>query len=164
MKHIRTYENYRFERTKNEIIKESIEMIDDIYRVRTATDIPQSVINAYVKKVKDSTGKDLRKLIGDVDIAEELLKYVVTNNLNVDSIPANALTGGAQSQPQAEVQTQPEAQPQDQEDVQPQAEVQPQGQAQAQPQGQAQAQPQVQIQGDEEFEEPTKSDDEELPL
>ncbi|MCK9477751.1 MAG: hypothetical protein M0R46_17700 [Candidatus Muirbacterium halophilum] len=175
MKYIKTHKNYSFERTKNEIIKESIEMIDDIYRVRTATDIPQSVINAYVKKVKETTGKDLRKLIGDVDIAEELLKYVITNNLNVDNIPANALTGGAQIQPQEETQAQ--TQPQSQEEAQTQTQPQSQEEAQAQTQPQSQEEAQVQIQtqsqekaqnqaqpqaqSDEGFEEPTE---EKLPL
>ena len=32
-------------------------------------DIPQSLINSYVKKVKDSTGKNLRQFFGDVEIA-----------------------------------------------------------------------------------------------
>lgn len=154
MKHIRTYEDYRFEKIKTESIKESVEMIDDIYRVRTVADIPQSVINSYVKKVKDTTGKDIRKVIGDVDIAEELLKYVITNNLNVEKIPGNALTGGAQTQPQVQpeqvqIEVQPEPEAQQEVPVEPATQVQPE----------VQPEPTPQSQGD--FEEPN---DEELPL
>lgn len=157
MKHLRKFEKYTSLRKREDIIKESVLQVNDIYKVRTFIDIPQSLVNAYVKKVKDTTGKNLRQFFGDVDIAEEVVKYINTNFLNVDQIPAGALMGDAQSQPeapQAQGQMQPQAQPQAQAQTQPQMEPQgqPQGQAQAQPQmepqGQAQAQPaQGQAQG-----------------
>jgi hypothetical protein len=159
MKHLRKFEKYTSLRKREDIIKESVLQVNDIYKVRTFIDIPQSLVNAYVKKVKDTTGKNLRQFFGDVDIAEEVVKYINTNFLNVDQIPAGALMGDAQSQPEApqaqgQMQAQPQAQPQAQAQTQPQMEPQgqPQGQAQAQPQmepqGQAQAQPaQGQAQG-----------------
>ena len=168
MKHIRTFENYRTKSKREEIIKESVFQVNDIYKVKTMIDIPQSLINAYVKKVKDTTGKNLRQFFGDVDIAEEIVKYINMNNLDVEKIPGGALMGGqvqpqTQTEVQPEAQTQPqaqvEAQPQTQTEVQPQAQVEAQPQAQvqteAQPQAQVQteAQPQAQAQG-EEFEEP----------
>ena len=160
MKHIRTFENYRVRKNRDEIIKEAVLQVNDVYKVKTMIDIPQSLINAYVKKVKDTTGKNLRQFFGDVDIAEEIVKYINTNNLNVDNIPGGALMGGqaqeetqTQVQPQAQtqeetqtqVQPQGQIQPQDQEEIQ----VQPQGQEeiQAQPQGQEETQVQVQTQG-----------------
>ena len=167
MKHIRTFENYRTKSKREEIIKESVFQVNDIYKVKTMIDIPQSLINAYVKKVRDTTGKNLRQFFGDVDIAEEIVKYINMNNLDVEKIPGGALMGGqvqaqsTQTQPQAQTEVQPQAQtevqPQAQTEVQPQAqtEVQPQAQTEVQPQAQVQteAQPQTQVQG-EEFEEP----------
>ena len=161
MKHIRTFENYRTKSKREEIIKESVFQVNDIYKVKTMIDIPQSLINAYVKKVRDTTGKNLRQFFGDVDIAEEIVKYINMNNLDVEKIPGGALMGGqvqAQST-QTQPQTQTEVQPQAQTEVQPQAqtEVQPQAQTEVQPQTQVQTevQPQAQteVQG-EEFEEP----------
>ena len=153
MKHIRTFENYRIKKNREEIIKESVLQVNDIYKVKTMIDIPQSLINAYVKKVKDTTGKNLRQFFGDVDIAEEIIKYINMNNLDVEKIPGNALMGG-----QAQAQT-TQAQPEGQ--TEPQAQTEPQGQAetqtQAQPQVQVEAQPQGQSQEgqkEEEFEEP----------
>ena len=148
MKHIRTFESYRIKKNREEIIKESVLQVNDIYKVKTMIDIPQSLINAYVKKVKDTTGKNLRTFFGDVDIAEEIVKFINMNNLDVEKIPGGALMGGGQSQ----TQTQPQAQPQ----VQVEGEAQPQAQAQAQPQAQTQAQPQSQTQEapQGEFEEP----------
>jgi hypothetical protein len=164
MKHIRTFENYRIKKNREELIKEAVLQVNDIYKVKTMIDIPQSLINAYVKKVKDTTGKNLRQFFGDVDIAEEIVKYINLNNLNIDNIPGGALMGGqAQSQNQsqvqdnygdegqAQVQTEPQAQPQTQGEGQAQVQTEPQAQPQTQgefeePQAQGQAQPQAQPQ------------------
>ena len=153
MKHIRTFEKYRLKNRRYEIIKESVIQVNDVYKVKTMIDIPQSLINAYVKKVKDTTGKNLRQFFGDVDIAEEVVKYINTANLDVDNIPGNAIMGGELQPDEAQMidtQVQPQAQVQQQ--AQPQAQVQQQAQPQAQPQVQVQAQPQTQV--DMEFEDP----------
>jgi len=184
MKHIRTFEGYRIKKNRMEIIKEAVLQVNDIYKVKTMIDIPQSLINSYVKKVKETTGKNLRQFFGDVDIAEEIVKYINMNNLDVDKIPGGAIMGGqtqAQpqtTQPQAQMQVQPDqTQMQDQGQVQDgQAQVQDgqgqvqdgqtqvqngqgqvqDGQAQVQNgQGQVQdGQAQVQVQTGDEFEEP----------
>jgi hypothetical protein len=151
MKHIRTFESYRIKKNREEIIKESVLQVNDIYKVKTMIDIPQSLINAYVKKVKDTTGKNLRTFFGDVDIAEEIVKFINMDNLDVEKIPGGALMGGGQSQ----TQTQPQAQPQVQVEAQPQAQTQEAPQAQTQPAQTEEAPAQAQeapAQG--EFEEP----------
>ena len=157
MKHIRTFENYRTKSKREEIIKESVFQVNDIYKVKTMIDIPQSLINAYVKKVKDTTGKNLRQFFGDVDIAEEIVKYINMNNLDVEKIPGGALMGGQAQAQSTQVQPEAQTQPQAQVEAQPQAqvEVQPEAQTEVQPQAQVQteAQPQAKVQG-EEFEEP----------
>ncbi len=196
MKHIRTFESYKTEKVKLksinksafvEAIKESVLQVGDIYKVRSMVDIPQSLINSYVKKVKDSTGKNLRQFFGDVEIAEELLKYITISGLDLEKIPGNALMGGAQGQTQgqgqgqaqgqgqgqvqvdtqAEGQGQTQGQGQDQgqfEEPQGQAQGQGQGQAQGQGQGQAQGQGQGQTQGQGQAQEEGEEGEEELPL
>ena len=153
MKHIRTFESYRVKKNREEIIKESVLQVNDIYKVKTMIDIPQSLINAYVKKVKDTTGKNLRQFFGDVDIAEEIVKYINMNNLDVEKIPGGALMGGGQSQAQTQTQAQPQVQTEA--EAQAQTQAQPQAQTQEAPQAQAQPAPEAQApaQG-EEFEEP----------
>jgi hypothetical protein len=148
MKHIRKFESYRTKKHRDEIIRESVLQVNDIYKVKTMIDIPQSLINAYIKKVRDTTGKNLRQFFGDVDLAEEIVKYITLNNLDVDKIPGGALMGG-----QTQGQGQSQGPAQGQED--PMAQTQPaQGQMQSQPQGQAQGspvaqgQPQVQVQAE----------------
>jgi hypothetical protein len=194
MKHIRTFESYKSAKAELKIInpeilaeaiKESVLQIGDVYKVRSMIDIPQSLINAYVKKVKDTTGKNLRQFFGDVEVAEELVKHITTSGLDIDKIPGNALMGGAQGQGQGQVQgqdgvqvdTQIEAQPETQVQAQD-TQVEPQGQAQ---EGQAQEfeEPQAQVQngqaqeevgqeeeeeGQEEKEEGQEEEENELPL
>ena len=159
MKHIRTFESYKTTKASlkainpeifAEVIKESVLQIGDIYKVRSMIDIPQSLINSYVKKVKDTTGKNLRQFFGDVDIAEEIIKYVTTTFLDIDKIPGGAIMGGqtqAQTQGQGQVQVQTE----------PQAQTEPQVQAEVQPQVQTEAQPQAQEPVEGEFEEPAQA-------
>lgn len=169
MKHIRTYESYRIKKNRADIIKEAVLQVNDIYKVKTMIDIPQSLINSYVKKVKDTTGKNLRQFFGDVDIAEEIVKYINMNNLDVDKIPGGALMGGqeeiqtqGQNNGQMQIQNDTQAQMQDQTQTQDQTQIQSQDQTQSQvqvqtqptsqdefedPQGQGQVQSQVQPQG-----------------
>ena len=151
MNHIRKFQSFRKGKKREEIIKEAVFQVNDIYKVKTTIDIPQSLINAYVKKVKDNTGKNLRQFFGDMDIAEEIVKFVAQSGLDADTLSATALVGGAQGQGQG--QAQPQAQTQM--EAQPQAQPQAQGQVQVQTQGegQVQAQPQAQGQGQGEFEE-----------
>ena len=187
MKHLRKFEKYTFNRKREEIIKEAVLQVNDLYKVRAFLDIPQSLVNAYVKKVKDTTGKNLRQFFGDVDIAEEIVKYINTNFLNVDQIPAGALMGDAQAQgegqaaqgqttPQAQGQMAPQAQgqmaPQAQGQMAPQAQTEQGDQSvQAQPQVQVQTQAQPQVQAQDDFEEVGEDEEndeeegtEELPL
>ena len=171
MKHVKAFEKFRIQKNREEIIKESVFQVNDLYKVKTMIDLPQSLINAYVKKVKDTTGKNLRQFFGDVDIAEEIIKYVTTTFLDIDKIPGGAIMGGqtqAQTQGQGQVQVQTETQPQVQAQTEPQAQEAPaQGeapegefeepQAQTPVQGQAPAQGQAQAPKEEE-------EEEELPL
>ena len=109
MKHIRTFDSYKDVKKKlasvdpeifTQAMNESVLQVGDLYKVRSMVDIPQSLINSYVKKVKDTTGKNLRQFFGDVEIAEELLKFITVSGLDVEKIPGNALMGGSQAQAQ----------------------------------------------------------------
>ena len=197
MKYIRTFESHRavkgslktidakiFNQVVNELIKESVIQVGDIYKVRVMADVPQSLLNSYVKKVKDTTGKNVRQFFGDVEVAEELVRHIVTVGLDVDSLDPNVLLGGPQGQAQpsdqaqvadAQTQVQPAAVQATQEVPQATQEVpqatqeapqatqevpQSQFEEPVQPQVQTQVQPQVQ----EEEEENEEEEEEELPL
>jgi hypothetical protein len=92
-KFIRNFEGYTSKRKREDIIKESILQVNDIYKVKTMIDVPQSLINAYTKKVKEQTGKNARQLWSDVDIAEEIVKFINNKFMNIESIPSSMLVG-----------------------------------------------------------------------
>ena len=196
MNHIRNFDKYKEKRNKEQQVQETPQVQKDSqiqetimpmgnnWRVNTYVDIPQSLVNSYAKKVKETTGKDIKQFYGDQAIAQEITNWVLQTYLDSDHISAGALTGDedvqtqmaqgpegqaqVQMQPQAQMQAQPQvqaqpmdiqAQPQAQMQAQPQAQAQP---MEAQPQAQMQAQPQAQAQPMDEFEE--IGDEEELNL
>jgi len=97
-KFIQTFESYRKDnKHKIEAVVETVKQVDDVYKVGSIN-IPQSLINSYVKKVKDETNKNLRNSYSDMEIAEELVKYAVDTHLNSDDLPVSALLGGENDQ------------------------------------------------------------------
>lgn len=101
--------------------------------------IPVSLVNSYIKKIKDETGKNLREMLSDSDVAHRLVAYCIGNYLQIDNLPANIIIGDESSaavevqETPAETQTQTQTQPQSQAP----AETQPQSQSPAPAQGEA---------------------------
>ena len=180
-KHVQKFESFQIKKRLDDAIQESVMQVGDIYKVKAIVDIPKSLINQVIKKVKDESGKDLRNFYGDQDIAEEVIKYINQTFINADSIPTAALVGGeapkaqgqavaqapVQGQAQAQVQVAPvqaqaQAAPVDGAQAQVQVSTEPvegaQAQAQAAPQAQAQAAP---ARGQDEFEEVGEEGEEE---
>lgn len=136
-------------------VNEMVELLDDFYRVSVDVDLPKSLISSYIKKVKESTGKDLRAEMGEKRLAERLVQWANENYLNIENLPEEIVTGTGKApiQGQAQGQVQTQVQPIQEEPVDDgaQTQVQP-AQAQpvqpAQPVQNTQAQkPAVQVQG-----------------
>ena len=121
--------------SQQEPINEMVDAIDDFYRVSVDVDLPKSLISSFIKKVKESTGKDLRAEMGEKRLAERLVQWTNENYLNIENLPVEIVTGSDKSPVQAQGQAQ--VQGQTQEETPAQAQVQP-AQAQAQPAAQAQ--------------------------
>jgi hypothetical protein len=49
----------KYRKNREELIKEAVLQVNDIYKVKTMIDIPQSLL-IHISKVKDTTGKNLR--------------------------------------------------------------------------------------------------------
>jgi len=137
--------------TQDSAINEMVDAIDDFYRVSVDVDLPKSLVGSFIKKVKESSGKDLRAEMGEKRLAERLVQWANENYLNIENLPVEIVTGSdkgpVQAQPQAqgaqdEFNDDSQAQPQAQG---AQAQVQPRT-AQAQPAGSAQGQVQATIQ------------------
>lgn len=93
-KFIKTFESHRSNKLRNtNEINESVKQIGDVYKVGSI-DVKQTLINSYVKRVKDETGKDLRNMYSDMDIASEVVKFIIEEELESDTIPTYALLDG----------------------------------------------------------------------
>jgi len=119
-------------------INEMVDAIDDFYRVSVDVDLPKSLISSFIKKVKESTGKDLRADMGEKRLAERLVAWANENYLNIENLPVEIVTGSDKGPIQAQSQAQTQVQP-----VPEDGEESPQTQAQP---AQAQAQAQVPVQ------------------
>lgn len=119
---------------ENDSINEMVDAIDDFYRVSVDVDLPKSLISSFIKKVKETSGRDLRADMGEKRLAERLVQWANENYLTIENLPVEIVTGSDKSPIQAQAQTQVQVQPQSEESG-TQTQVQP---AQAQP---AQAQP-----------------------
>jgi hypothetical protein len=130
-KHVKNFNGFR---TKQEVVNETVYQVENTYRVNVIVDVEAKLLSSYSKKVKQNTGKEIQDLMGNAMLAEELVKYIIKENLDADKIPATAIIGGAQGQAQGQgqaqaqdIQAQPQAQTQDAQ-VQTQTQVQPQSQ------------------------------------
>jgi hypothetical protein len=131
--------------SKDIVINEMVDAIDDFYRVSVDIDLPKALISSYIKKVKESSGKDLRAEMGEKRLAERLVQWANENYLNIENLPVEIVTGSDKSPVQAQTQVQSQVQePGEEDQVQSQAQVQP---SQAQPIQNTEAQkPAVQVQ------------------
>jgi len=103
--------------------------VGDVMRQNPIVDVPVSLIKAFITKVKSETGQDVNMTWSNETVANEIIKYVFSNFMNIENLPVSILVGDKSQGP---VQTQ--GQP-----VQSQGQpVQSQGQPQ---QGQGQGQP-----------------------
>jgi len=143
MKYIKQYENHvKLKKAQEEpvkevktlqVVNESVEIIDDVYEVRTTTEIPQSLINGFIKKAETNLGIKVRKTYSDKDLAEMLVNKVIKMNLDIEKLnPSDFFGGGQSSSQEGQSQEEPQAQPEPQPEPQPQAQPEPQAQPQSQ--------------------------------
>jgi hypothetical protein len=120
MKHLTSLND--FKKSKNSKLTETVFALDDIYRVLPNIDVPKSLINAYIKKVKDETGRDIKDVYGQEQIAEMIVNYLNSAFMNIENLPVAMSMGtnygkGSQVQPiqgQGQVQQIQQIQPQGQ--------------------------------------------------
>jgi len=106
----------RFKDIKNkpeEKINELVEPRDNEYDVTLTFTVPKTLINAYIKKVKDETNKDLRQTKSEAGLAEQMVSYLVQNYLVIENLPVDMAVSTDQKAVQAQAQVQPQVQLQD---------------------------------------------------
>jgi len=124
MKYIKQYENHvKLKKTQEapvkevktlQVINESVEIIDDIYEVRTTTEIPQSLINGFIKKAETNLGIKVRKTYSDKDLAEMLVNKVIKMNLDIEKLnPSDFFGSGKPASQEGQSQEAPTETPQE---------------------------------------------------
>ena len=113
----------KFKDIKNkpeEKINELVEPRDNEYDVTLTFTVPKTLINGYIKKVKDETNKDLRQTKSEAGLAEQMVSYLVQNYLVIENLPVDMAVSTDQKavQAQAQTQVQPDIQLQDEPEAQ----------------------------------------------
>lgn len=96
-KHIRdftSFKNKRRDLQTTDTVNESVIQMGDKYRIMNGIDVPQSLVNAVAKKVKEETGKKLSNIYSDTQVAEEIVKYIASEFLKIESLPSSIFIGG----------------------------------------------------------------------
>ena len=91
MKHLTSLND--FKSSKGNKMNETVFAIDDVYRVLPNIDVPKSLINAYIKKVKDDTKRDIKDVYGAEQLAEMIVNYISTTFLNIENLPITMAMG-----------------------------------------------------------------------
>ena len=132
MENLKEYNDFKNLKKGSSLISENIIPKGDVYDVTKSIELPKSVVKAYIKKIKDESGKNAAEFFAETTIAEKMIDYIIATYLNVENLPSSVLFGdymNAQTQPVQNAQ-------------------QPQSQTQAQPQGTTQVQGGENVQAD----------------
>jgi len=139
-KNLFEFGEFQGKRNNSNNLTENVQAVDDLYRVRKRIDIPMSLVNAFKKKVKDESGKNISQFYSDVELAEEIADYIITSYVSIENLPVNLILGDQYSKAQGQAQGQPDTEGLDEtQPVQDLSQAQPPSQPQGQP-----AQPPVQ--------------------
>jgi len=142
-KNLYEFGEFRSRKTDSVYLNENVQAVDDLYRVRKRIDVPMSLVNAFKKKVKDESGKNISQFYSDVELAEEIAEYIIKSYISIENLPVNLILGDQYSKAQGGVQS---AQSGGMDDFDDTEAVQGQPPVQGQPGVQGQGQPPI-VQG-----------------
>lgn len=105
MKNLTEYADFKSKKTETDskFITEGAQLFDSTWKVRTRVEVPQSLVNSFIKKVKDESGEDCRKKWSEQELAEEITKYVTSSFLTIENLPVSIVTS-ATAEPKVQTQ------------------------------------------------------------
>lgn len=74
-------------------LNESSFLVGDDYKVKVTIDVPTTLIQDYIKKVEEESGKNALSNFTETELAEQMINYVVKQNLTLDQIPSSLSIG-----------------------------------------------------------------------
>ena len=91
MRKLKTFDNFKAEKLGN--INESAFKFQDHYTVKTSFDLPAELVQSYIAKVQEQTGKNPLDNWSESEIAEQLVNFIVKYKVSIDDIPAELVVG-----------------------------------------------------------------------
>lgn len=77
----------------NKLLNENAFEVGDNYKVKVSFDVPKSLVKEYIEKVKQDSGKDPLDNYSESEIAEEIINFIVKENMNIDSLSSSFTVG-----------------------------------------------------------------------
>lgn len=74
-------------------VNETAFIVGDTYKVKIVADVPKNLVDEYIEKVKDETGKNPLDNFSESEIAEQILIYTIKQNLVIDNLSADFTVG-----------------------------------------------------------------------
>lgn len=74
-------------------VNENAFQVGDNYKVKIVIDVPVSLVKQYSDKVSQDTGKNALENFSESELAEQMVDYIVKQNLNIDSVPTSVAVG-----------------------------------------------------------------------
>ncbi len=79
--------------TPVKIVKENSFLVGSDYKVKIVIDVPQSLVQEYINKVKEETDKDPLDNFSEAEIAEQIITFLIKQNLVIDNLTPEFTVG-----------------------------------------------------------------------
>jgi hypothetical protein len=79
--------------SENKRVNENSFLVGQDYKVKVVIDVPQSLVQEYIDKVKEETDKDPLDNFSEAEIAEQIVSFLVKKNLMIDNLTPEFTVG-----------------------------------------------------------------------
>jgi len=79
--------------SKPKTVNEASFLVGQDYKVKSTFDVSQQLVQQYIEKVTEETGKNPLDNFNEAEIAEQMIDYVVKQNMIIDNLPSDFTVG-----------------------------------------------------------------------
>jgi hypothetical protein len=79
--------------SENKRVNENSFLVGQDYKVKVVIDVPKSLVQEYIDKVKEETDKDPLDNFSEAEIAEQIVSFLVKKNLFIDNLSPEFTVG-----------------------------------------------------------------------
>ncbi len=78
-------------------VNEASFLVGEDYKVKSTFDVPKLLVNQYIEKVIEETGRNPLDNFNEAEVAEQMVDYVVKQNMIIDNLPSDFTVGSEDS-------------------------------------------------------------------